>query len=188
MSNPILVLIDIQREYTTPGRPFYLNGIDSSLENCNEILTLARDKDWTIVHIKHLKAGSPIFNPESEHSDFATGFEPSAGETIITKDLYSCYSAEEFRRLMETTDAEHIYIIGYNSIMCCLSTVIDGYHRGNTLTFIEDASLAKATAEFDEADMHKHSISIIKTARYANVITTDDLKLQHQLNIRACAR
>lgn len=42
----ILVLIDIQKEYVTPGRPFYLSGIEPSLENSRQLLEFARKNDW----------------------------------------------------------------------------------------------------------------------------------------------
>lgn len=175
MNKPILILIDIQREYTTKDRPFYLNNIEKSLQNCKNILAFARENTWEIIHIKHLKMSAPIFNPNSEFSEFAEGFEPITGEKIFIKDLYSCYSSKEFSKLMEENKNSEVIIIGYNSIMCCLSTVIEGYHRRHNLLFVEDASLAKSTPEFSEEDMHVHSISLIKTANYAKVIKTDDI-------------
>ena len=42
LETPLLIAIDIQREYITPGRPYCLNGVDESLENCRDILAHAR--------------------------------------------------------------------------------------------------------------------------------------------------
>ena len=53
MAKNVLILIDIQQEYNTEDRPFYLHGIKPSLENCRRMLQFARDNDWEIIHIQH---------------------------------------------------------------------------------------------------------------------------------------
>ena len=50
---PLLIAIEIQREYTTKGRPYFMEGIDESLENCRKVLTHAREKNWTVAHVRH---------------------------------------------------------------------------------------------------------------------------------------
>lgn len=171
----ILILIDIQKEYITKNRPFYLNGINESLHNCKKILSMARDKNWEIAHVVHAKEGGKIFATNSEFTELVEGFEPIASERVFTKSLYSCYSDEAYAEYMRENKSNKIYIIGYNSIMCCLSTIIEGYHKGQNITFVQDASLAKSTKDFTEEDMHKHSVSIIETAGFAEVINTADL-------------
>ncbi len=52
-----LVVIDVQREYSTPGRPFFLKGIDSSLENIRKILKGARQAEIPVIHVQHLQEG-----------------------------------------------------------------------------------------------------------------------------------
>ena len=87
----VLVVIDVQREYVTPGRPFHIKSIGPSLENAKNMLTHARGEGWPIVHVRHLQDGE-IFNRESEFSDFVEGFAPQAGELEISKGNYSCFS------------------------------------------------------------------------------------------------
>lgn len=178
MTQTVLVLIDIQREYTTPDRPFYLKGVEPSLAHCRAILGAARSSNCKIIHVKHLKAGSAIFSPGSVFSDFVEGFEARSDERVMIKSLYSCYSNSDFATLMEAHQNDSVYIIGYNTIMCCLSTLIEGYHRGHRLTLVEDAAYAKSTEEYDENEMHAHAISLIKCARYGAVITTEALLAQ----------
>jgi ureidoacrylate peracid hydrolase len=63
--------------------------------------------------------------------------------------------------------------MGYNSLMCCLSTIIEGHSRGHKLTFIEDASMAIATPNADEAAAHVHGVDLI--ALYATVVDTAEV-------------
>jgi ureidoacrylate peracid hydrolase len=174
MRQKVLVVVDIQREYVTEGRPFCIRSIGPSLENAGRVLAAARERGWPVYHVRHLQSGA-IFNPESEHSGFVEGFEPRAGEREIHKGDFSCYSAPDFSVIMRQHAArgDEIVIIGYGSTMCCLSTIIDGYHRGQQLTFVQDASSAKASARFGEEDLHERAQDVIGT--YARVVTTREL-------------
>jgi ureidoacrylate peracid hydrolase len=170
MFTPILINIDIQREYTTPGRPFYLNGIEPSLSNCRLLLDHARKSRWPVIHVRHLQTRGHLFDEAMEFSRFVEGFEPLASEPVFTKAKLSCYSDEGFARMMESAYHDQVYIAGYNSLMCCLSTLVDAYHRGHRLNFVADASLARATRHADEQGAHVHATDILSI--YANVVST----------------
>ncbi|OFZ18140.1 MAG: hypothetical protein A2Z20_06265 [Bdellovibrionales bacterium RBG_16_40_8] len=167
----VLLVIDVQKEYTTEGRPFYIRGIGPSLRAGQKILTHARKNNWKVVHIRHLQEGS-IFNPNEQFADFVEGFEPRENESHITKGNFSCFSAPEFTSLMNDYRDANIYVIGYGSGMCCMSTIIDGYHRGFKMNFVADASNAKPKG-FDEVTTHAHMTDAITT--FANVLQSKDL-------------
>jgi ureidoacrylate peracid hydrolase len=171
----VLVLIDIQKEYITPGRYFYLSGITPSLRKAHEVLLHARAEGWKIIHVKHEKEGGPIFSPGAELTEFIDEFKPEANEVVITKHLYSCYSSTEFSRVMAEHTKDQVFVVGYNTIMCCLSTLISAYHLGQRLSLVTDASLAKATNEFTESENHRFAISVIQAAGYANCVTANEV-------------
>lgn len=179
MIKNILVVIDIQKEYITPGRPYYLHGIDPSLEKCTEVLAFARKHNWDIIHIQHSNGdNAPKFNPTNEYFDFVAEFTPRANEKHFVKDDFSCYSSAEFLDFMQAayTSAEvNTYIIGYNSVMCCLSTLEEARCRKHKMFFVQDASYAKSIEDRDEATMHKTMVGIYKAKGLATVISTEDL-------------
>ena len=170
--SPMLVMIDVQREYATPGRPFYLKEMAPSLENCRRLLAHARASSWPVAHVRHVQDGQ-LFNGALPSSRFIQGFEPKPDEMVFTKGNLSCYSNDEFSRLMRAACGDRVYIAGYNSLMCCLSTVVEGFHRGHRLTFVSDASLARATKHADELEAHLHATDIISI--YAEVVNTLDV-------------
>jgi ureidoacrylate peracid hydrolase len=174
MGQKILVVVDIQREYVTPGRPFHIQSIGPSLENARRVLAAARKRGWPIYHVRHLQSGS-IFSRDNEHSQLVPGFEPQAGEREIHKGDFSCYSAPEFAEAMRQHGerGDEIVLIGYGSTMCCLSTLIEGHHRGQKQTFVSDASNAKASSRFGEESLHAHAVDIIST--YARVVTASQV-------------
>jgi nicotinamidase-related amidase len=173
MSKNVLVMIDVQREYNTVGRSFYINGIEKSLKNAKEVLDFARMQEWNIIHIKHLQDGS-IFSINSEFSDYIDGFAPRKSETEFIKSNYSCFSNENFSNELEKYKSSKIFIAGYNSTMCVLSTIIEGYHRGYDMNFIHDASDAKADEKNTEQQRHEIMTSVL--ASFAKVLSFNDIK------------
>jgi nicotinamidase-related amidase len=169
---PILVVIDIQKEYVTEGRPYFIAGIGPSLERAKGVLSAARADGWDVVHVRHLQDGD-VFGRDSAYSGFVAGFEPRKGEAEIVKGDYSCYSAPEFARLMKDNLARPVYVIGYGSTKCCLATIVDGYHRGQKFFYVADASNAKRSERFDEKSLHAHATDILKS--YCTVVASDAL-------------
>ena len=150
----VVVAIDIQREYIAPGRMFCIKSIGPSLDSARAVIEAARASDVPVIHVRHLQEGR-VFAPESEHSQYIVGFEPRAGEIEITKSDFSCFSNAKFASTLESMKDREIVVIGYGSTMCCLSTIVEGYHRGYKMTFVKDASAAKSTPSFDEETLHK---------------------------------
>ncbi len=173
MKNKTLVVIDIQKEYTTEGRPFRIESIGPSLSNAKIVLEKARAENWQIIHVQHLQEGD-LFNHKSELSNFVAGFEPQGRELKVIKNNYSSYSAETFAEAMKTcADAKHeVVVIGYGSTMCCISTIIDGYHRGNKMVFVQDASNSKSGGGLSEANLHTSATHII--SNFARVTSTSE--------------
>lgn len=178
----ILILIDIQKEYTTEGRTFYLKGIESSLKQCSEMLQHARSNAWDIVHIQHSnqgKEGVTRFIPGTEYFNFVDGFEPNNDEHHFVKTDFSCYSSVDFSnyidRLMAENEDKAVYVAGYNSVMCCLSTLEEARRRKHKLTFIQDASYALALPNTTEAVTHDLMLELYKAKGLANIISSRDI-------------
>ena len=172
MNNRTLVVVDIQKEYTTPGRPFYLEQAGPSLKKAKEVLEAARRQGWPIVHVKHLQDGDR-FNPKSPLSDYVEEFRPLPGEREVVKGNFSSYSSPEFARIVASAPEREYVVIGYGSTMCCLSTIVDGYHRGQRFVFVRDASSAKKTVSMDELSAHRAAVDILSI--YSKVVTAAEL-------------
>lgn len=165
-----LVVIDVQREYTTPGRLFNIKSIDASLGRARTMLQHARAEGWPIVHVQHLRDGQ-IFNPNSEMSDFVEGFTPNVGEGHAIKEKYSSFSSQEFSNFVAGHADREFLVVGYGTTMCCLSTIVEGYHKGFRFALVEDACAARAAGDLSEESMHKHAAAILGT--FARITTTD---------------
>jgi nicotinamidase-related amidase len=180
MSKNVLVLIDIQLEYTTPGRPFYLQGIEPSLSVCHQVLQFARSHAWEIIHVQHSNGESaPRFNPTTPYFNFVLGFLPGANERHFVKTDFSCYSNEGFsdnmNALFASEEKWNVYLIGYNSVMCCLSTLEEARRRKHKMFLIEDASFAKRIEAYDEKTMHGIMLDIYRAKGLATIVKSQTL-------------
>jgi nicotinamidase-related amidase len=182
---PLIIAIGIQREYATPGMPFFLSGIGESLENCRRIIRHARILGWPVAHVRDIQDGH-LFNGDVTYSEFVEGFEPLPFEMVFTKSNFSGYSCSGFCNMMEKSRNSTAYIIGYISTICCLSTIVEGYHHGHLLSFVSDASLAKATARATEIEVHEFAVDVI--SNYADVVTTKELLSEAPLEFGHFAR
>ncbi|WP_196606827.1 isochorismatase family cysteine hydrolase [Pectinatus frisingensis] len=172
MSN-ILIVIDIQKEYITQGRAFYINGIEESLINSKKILENARNNKWEIIHIKHLQNGK-IFNPDSKYSEFVDEFLPLRNEIVLEKHDFSCFSNTTFLlKMKKLHQSDNIFIIGYSSTLCCLATIIDGYCKGIRFNYVFDASKAKRSVKFNENELHSVVVDIL--SKYSNIVSTKEI-------------
>jgi ureidoacrylate peracid hydrolase len=161
LSRPTLVLIDIQKEYTTPGKPFCLAGIGPSRAKCRRLLREARASQVRIVHVQHLQDG-PVFGRNSTEAEFVDGFEPMSTEAHLIKSKLSSYTHSAFANIVSEAGAGQVFVAGYGSTMCCMATVVDAALFGHKLNFIHDASWARAAGtDFTEQDLHLRATSIL---------------------------
>ncbi len=170
---PLLCVIDIQKEYVTEGRMFCIPQIEASIGAAKSMLGFARESGWSVVHVRHLQDGQ-IFSRANEYSDYVPGFEPRAGEIEVSKGNYSCFSSSEFCNVLEQNRQRKIVVVGYGSAMCCLSTIVEGYHRGFDMTFVSDASNAKPTAVHSSAQIHEVMTDVMGT--FAKVVTASEAR------------
>lgn len=171
VSSNILVVIDVQNEIETEGRPYFIDGVENSLRNGRQILQNAREQGWKIYHVRHLQDGD-IFGKSSPFSDYVTGFEKRNNETEFIKSNYSAYSSEEFASRMKEQKENNVVLIGYGTTKCILSTIIDGYHRGQNLTLVWDASGAQKMDGRTSESVHDFAVEILKP--FCRIVKTKD--------------
>lgn len=169
---PLLIFVDMQREFSTPGRPLALSDISESLENCRVLLAHARRAAWPIVHVRTIYRGA-IFNEDLVYSRFIEGFEPKPGEMVFTKATASCYGNPDFARMMDAGGGERAYLAGYSGCTSCLATLIEANHRGHSVRFVEDASLSAGLAGASEQQSHRFVVAL--SERFGDTLRTSDI-------------
>ncbi|MCJ2066646.1 cysteine hydrolase [Methylobacterium sp. J-088] len=166
-SVPVLVLVDMQQEYEVVGRPLALPSIGPALSNCRLALDHARESGIQVAYVRWI--GGPLFQAGTRFARWIEGFEPQGCDMIFDRDRPSCYASPAFADVMER-GSPPLVIAGFAGEAACLATAIDGFHRGQDITFLSDASASHGLDGITPADIHR-SVSAVLRA-FGDVMST----------------
>src|SRR6202011_6177719 len=131
---PTLVLVDLQEEYIAAPRLLALPAAGQALANCRAALAHARAKGFPVAFVRWL-GRSAIFNPATRFSRFIEGFEPTGADMVFERDQPSCYASASFGEVISAGGGNFV-LAGFAGESACLSTVIEGFHRGHRVTYL----------------------------------------------------
>lgn len=151
-----LLVIDVQRDYFTPGGPAEVPGAGAILPAVNRLIDGFRAVDKPVVFIRHANRadGSDIgrmmdFSPAGEVDAFVEGtagadFEPSLhyddGDLVVTKRRYDAFAGTELDAILRTAGVRSIVIVGLMTSFCCETTARAGHGRDYEVIFVSDAN------------------------------------------------
>ncbi|GJE48100.1 Peroxyureidoacrylate/ureidoacrylate amidohydrolase RutB [Methylobacterium tardum] len=166
-SVPVLVLVDMQQEYEVAGRPLALPEIAPALENCRLALNHARESGIQVAYVRWI--GAPLFQAGTRFARWIEGFEPHGCDMIFDRDRPSCFASPAFADVMER-GCPPLVVAGFAGEAACLATAIDGYHRGQEVTFLADASASHDMDGIAAADIHRSISAVMRS--FADVTDT----------------
>ncbi len=166
-SVPILVLVDLQQEYVVAGRPLALPHIAPALANCRLALDHARRSGMPVAFVRWI--GAPLFQAGTRFARWIEGFEPHACDMVFDRDRPSCYASAAFADTMERGGAP-VVVAGFAGEAACLATAVDGFHRGQEVTFLSDASASHDLEGMSGAVIHRSVSAVMRV--FADVIET----------------
>lgn len=168
---PVIILVDLQQEYLSMHRALKLNEINNALKNCRSLLQVARDNGFPIAFVRWSQK-SKFFNSSQGYSGWINGFTPHGSDMIFERSMPSCYTSEWFTDMMENGGGMNAVLAGFTGSIACLSTILDAYNRGHTITFLADASASHAINSHSEARTHEFVSKIISL--YSPATTTEN--------------
>lgn len=168
---PIFVFVGLQLEYVSEGRAHYLASGPSAVCKCGRLLERLRALKMPIAHFRLVQTGH-FFNRASPYSQWIDTVRPQPHEYVFEHELPSCYSNSPFCELMDGVEQPEIVLSGLSGEFTCLSTVIEGFHRGHKTTFVADCS---ASASFGSGECEAHEAVQRIVELYSNVVSLDDV-------------
>jgi nicotinamidase-related amidase len=148
-----LVLVDLQQEYTASPRVLALEETKSALANCRAALVHARAMGMPVAFARWIDR-TPVFNRASRFSRWIEGFEPHGVDMIFERNRPSCYASPDFAEVIGSGGGNFV-LAGFAGEAACLSTAIDAFHRGHTVTYLADASASHALDNVSADDVHR---------------------------------
>ncbi len=151
-----LLVVDVQRDYFTPGGAAEVPSAGAILPAVNRLIDGFRAVDKPVVFIRHANRadGSDVgrmmdFSPAGEVDVFVEGtagadFEPSLhyddGDLVVTKRRYDSFAGTELDAILRTARVRSIVIVGLMTSFCCETTARAGHGRDYEVIFVSDAN------------------------------------------------
>lgn len=148
-----LVLVDLQQEYIASPRVLALEETKTALANCRAALAHARAMGMPVAFARWIDR-TPVFNRASRFSRWIEGFEPHGVDMIFERNRPSCYASPDFAEVIGSGGGNFV-LAGFAGEAACLSTAIDAFHRGHTVTYLVDASASHALDNVSADDVHR---------------------------------
>jgi nicotinamidase-related amidase len=137
------------------------------LGNCRSILAAARRRGMPVAFVRQLPPGGPW--PVRRHPDWFADLAPTRADMVFDRSAPSCYASSEFAGMADHSPGQFV-LAGLCGETSCLSTIVDGYHRGHRFTWLSDASASGGLSESDALEMHRSVTHVL--AAYAEVTLT----------------
>ena len=169
-TTPTVVFVDLQQEYTATPRLLAIPDIGPALANCRRVLDHSRAMGLPIAFVRMLDDAA-FFNRATPFVRWIDGFEPHRNEMIFERSSPSCYASELFASLM-SQNRGGIVLAGFAGESACLSTLVDGYHRGHRVAYLADASASHALDDLSAGEVHR-AISKV-SGLYGDVYETSE--------------
>jgi nicotinamidase-related amidase len=161
-----LLLIDIQ-DFYFPGGRSELVGPEKAAANSAMLLSRFRDKNLTVVHVRHNS------EPGGKINDMV---KPCEGEKIFSKTDINSFKGTGLQEFLQTEGIDTLVICGMQTQMCVEAAVRAASDLGYKCILVHDACATKDLKFGDRVikseDVHYSTLSTLKS--YATVESTEE--------------
>lgn len=185
-----LLLIDVQKVYTTPGSPLFIEQHDVAIANMNRLVREAETRGDLVVYVRHVHKrdgsdagrmfdylGSPGeigFLEDSDEVKFDPRLTLSPGALQIMKSRYSAFVGTGLGETLRQRQIDRIVVTGFMTNYCCETTARHGHDLDYYVDFVIDATgCPDASAEVRQP-LIKSVTSAVLLGGFARVCTTND--------------
>lgn len=179
MSDPALIVVDVQKDYFAGGR-MTLEGADAAAANAALLLERFRARGWPVFHIQHLstRPNATFFLPGTDGVEFHPAVAPRAGENVIQKNFPNSFRATQLDTGLRSLGVTELVFAGMMTHMCIDTSVRAAFDLGFKLQLAHDACATRAlrfgAAELPAAQVHGSFIAALN-GTFANARATAEI-------------
>ena len=184
-----LLLIDVQKVYTTPGSPLFVRGHEEAIANMNRLARACAAAGETIIYVRHehKKDGSdvgrmfdylgtpaePGFVEGTRDVDFDPAMDIISPALHIVKQRYSCFPATSLADILQKSHVDTIVVTGFMTNYCCETTARQAHDMDFFVDFIMDATGCPDLSEDVTQEKIKSVVAASLQGGFARVRATD---------------
>jgi nicotinamidase-related amidase len=144
VESPVLLLIDVQREYFTRESPLWIPDGPQVLEQLAGLLEVARQASVPVVHVQHHEGrGSEVFATGTAAVETMPEVAPLPEELVVLKRLPGSFDGTQLDDVLESLHARTLIIGGFMTHMCCDTTAREAHARGLDVRFLTDGTATR---------------------------------------------
>lgn len=184
-----LLLIDVQKVYTTPGSPLFVVGHEKVIANMNRLAKAFAAAGEAIIYVRHehKKEGSdsgrmfdylgtpsePGLVEGTADVDFDPALVVISPALYIAKQRYSCFAATGLADILRERSVDTIVVTGFMTNYCCETTARHAHDMDYFVDFIEDATGCPDLSADITQEKIKAVVSASLQGGFARVQSTD---------------
>ena len=179
---PAVIVVDFVRAYTTPGAPFFGQGVVDAVTHSIPLLASARAARIPVLYTQVLyhpsgADGGLFFKKVPSLKLFVKG-EPlgeidpripmQPDDILITKQYPSCFFGTSLGTTLKTMDIDTVVLIGCSTSGCVRATAVDGIQHGYKVIVPRECAGDRHDGPHDAALFDIQ-------AKYGDVLPTSDV-------------
>ncbi|WP_448202621.1 cysteine hydrolase family protein [Azospirillum sp. sgz302134] len=141
LDKAVLVLIDMQREYTDGRLP--LTGVEAAVAEGARLLTLARKAGVPVIHIVHQGKPGGLFDLDGPMGAIIPAVAPVEGEPVLAKRLPNSFAGTELEAKARATGRSELILAGFMTHNCVDSTARAALDLGWRTTVVAGATATR---------------------------------------------
>ena len=181
-NRPAVVAVDFVKAYTTPGAPFFGQGVVDAVQHSVPLLEAARAANVPVFYtqvVYHPSGadGGLFFKKVPALKLFVKGaplgeidalITPHPQDFIITKQYPSCFFGTSLSSTLKALDIDTIVLIGCSTSGCVRATAVDGIQYGYRVVVPRECSGDRHDGPHDAALFDIN-------AKYGDVVPTSNV-------------
>ena len=175
LSESVLVLIDMQREYS--DGQLALPGVGPAVEEAAALLARARRLGTPIIHVLNERKGG-LFDVDGPYVAPIAAVAPAAGEVVVKKGLPNAFAGTDLAGRIAATGRRKLVTVGFMTHMCVDATTRSAVDHGLFSTVVAAACASRDLPDplggvRPAAEVHRGALTALAD-RFAVVVAQGD--------------
>lgn len=147
LSDTALILVDAQNTYREGVMA--LDGVETALRHCAELLERARRANVPVIHIQHDSGPGSPYDIRAHIGAIADEVAPRAGEVVVVKAFPNSFVGTDLDARLKAAGRRRLVVAGFMTHMCINSTARGAFNLGYEVTVAADTTATRALRSVD---------------------------------------